>query len=278
MATVAVRATSRVVAKAGLYLATFMAVFDIAVVYLALPEMESSIGAGLADQQWIASAYPLMEAGFTLGAGTLGDLYGRKRVYLLGVAIFVGGSLLSGVAPSAATLIAARFVQGIGGAIVMALPLAILVAMANDDADREQTIRTLMTLAGLGAMMAPVLGGLLVHAYGWRSIFFVNVPIGIFVLYSGIVHVPESPRDPVKRLDLAGQIASSAALIALSFAAIEGNALGWRSPAIVGALVLGLIAACAFVAIERRSPSPMLSLDVLRRSTRGAGGATRLGK
>jgi DHA2 family methylenomycin A resistance protein-like MFS transporter len=269
-AVVALPATSRVVAKLGLYLATFMAVFDIAVVYLALPAMESSIGAGLADQQWIASAYGLMEAGFTLAAGTLGDLYGRKRVYLLGIVIFLAGSVASGLAPNPGFLIAARFLQGVGGAIAMALPLAILVATAHDDADRERTIRALITIAGLGAITAPLLGGVLVHAFGWRSIFFVNVPVGLFVLYAAIAHVPESPRDVSKRLDLPGQVTSALALIAASFAAIEGNAFGWRSPAIGVAVVLALASFGAFVAIERRSPAPMLRFAVLRRPTLAA--------
>ena len=130
---VAPRARPRLdIGKDGLYLATFMAVFDIAVVYLALPSMERSIGASLADQVWIASAYGVTEAGFTLAAGTLGDLYGRRRIYVMGIVLFTLASIASGLAPTTLVLIVARFIQGIGGAIMMALPLAILVAQCKD--------------------------------------------------------------------------------------------------------------------------------------------------
>jgi EmrB/QacA subfamily drug resistance transporter len=255
---------SLAIGKAGLYLATFMAVFDIAVVYLALPNIEKSIGAGLADQIWIASAYGLMEAGFTLAAGTIGDLYGRKRVYVLGVIVFTVASIASGLAPNPAFLIGARFVQGVGGAIMMALPMAILCAMVEGEEATAAAIRTFATIAGMGAVTAPVLGGLLVHVFGWRSVFFVNVPISLFVLYAAIAHTAESPRDPDKRLDPGGQATSILALLAFSFAAIEGNALGWTSPAIVGAAVLSAGCAVAFVAIERRAASPMIRFSLLR--------------
>jgi EmrB/QacA subfamily drug resistance transporter len=266
MAAVAAIRTPRSLAigKAGLYLATFMAVFDIAVVYLALPSIERSIGAGLADQVWIASAYALMEAGFTLAAGTLGDLYGRKRVYIIGVSIFIIASIASGLAPNPGLLIAARFVQGVGGAIAMALPLAILCSMVDGDDATAGAIRTYATIAGMGAVTAPVLGGILVHFLGWRSVFFVNVPLSVFVLYAAIWHTSESPADPGKRLDLLGQVTSILALLAFSFAAIEGNALGWRSTAIVATALLSVVSAVAFVAIERRVPTPMIRFSLLR--------------
>lgn len=259
-----VESRSSAISRLGLYLATFMAVFDIAVVFLALPAMEKSIGAGIADQQWIASAYGLMEAGFTLAAGTLADLWGRKRVYLFGVSLFVLASIASGLAPSPGFLITSRFLQGIGGAIAMALPLAILVSTTRDAKQTESVIRTYATIAGLGAVTAPALGGILVQTLGWRAIFFVNVPISLFVLYAGVVHTRESPRDPSRRLDLGGQITSALALLALSFAAIEGNALGWTSPTIFGAIVLSIASAIAFVVIERRVPMPMIRFGLLR--------------
>ncbi|MEO6989953.1 MAG: MFS transporter [Candidatus Baltobacteraceae bacterium] len=266
-------ATPRSVAigRAGLYLATFMAVFDIAVVYLALPSMERSIGASLSDQQWIASAYGLMEAGFTVAAGTLGDLYGRKRVYIIGVCTFILASIASGLAPNAMVLIGARFVQGIGGAIAMALPLALLVAMVDGEKATAAAIRTYATIAGMGAVTAPALGGLLVHALGWRSIFFVNVPVAAFVLYAAFAHTVESPRDPDKRLDLGGQITSALALLAFSFAVIEGGTFGWGSPTIVGAAALAIACAVAFVAIERRVACPMIHVRLLREPLLAAG-------
>ena len=263
-------------ARAGLYLATFMAVFDIAVVYLALPNIERSIGAGISDQQWIASAYGLMEAGFALAAGTLGDLYGRRRVYLVGIALFIAGSIGSGVAPTADVLIGCRFVQGIGGAIAMALPLAILVAMSNDPRETERSIRMYATIAGLGAVTAPALGGIMVQTLGWRSVFFVNVPLSLFVLYAALTKTPESPRDPAQRLDLGGQLTLALTLLAGSYAAIEGNALGWRAPAILAACATSIAAAAAFVWFERRAVTPMITFALLRQPLLSAGALSLL--
>ena len=241
-----------------------MAVFDIAAVYVALPKIEASLGAGISDAQWIASAYGLMEAGFTLAAGTLGDLWGRRRVYVYGIAIFTLASVASGLAPNPVWLIASRFMQGIGGAIMMALPLAMLSAMARNDGEREAGIRMYGTVAGLGAVVAPVVSGALVQYLGWRSIFFVNVPIAMFVLYTALMRTPESAKIPGKRLDAGGQFASALALIAFSYVAIEGNGMGWTSPTIVAAFALALVSSAAFVGIERRSPSPMIRFSALR--------------
>ncbi len=265
------RSFSLDVGKEGLYLATFMAVFDIAVVYLALPSMERSIGAGLADQVWIASAYGVTEAGFTLAAGTLGDLYGRKRIYVMGVVLFTLASIASGLAPTTGVLIAARFIQGIGGAIMMALPLAILVAMCKDRSETASAIRTFATIAGFGAVAGPALGGLLIHAFGWRSVFFVNVPVSLFVLYAALARTSESPRDPAMKLDFGGQASSILALLAFSFTAIEGNAYGWQSPLILAAGVVTILSAIAFVWIERRSPAPMMRFSALHNPLLAAG-------
>ena len=241
-----------------------MAVFDIAVVYVALPDMERSIGAGISDQQWIASAYGLMEAGFTLAAGTLGDLWGRKRVLLAGVLIFACASIGSGLAPNPVALIVARFVQGVGGAIMMTLPLAMLAALARDERERDDGIRMFGTVAGLGAVAAPLIGGVLVLLLGWRAIFFVNVPLALFVLYAINVHVPQSPRRPGRRLDVGGQFTSALALIGFAFVSIEGPHLGWSSAPVLASGLLALASSIAFVAIERRSANPMLDFDVFR--------------
>jgi DHA2 family methylenomycin A resistance protein-like MFS transporter len=252
-------------ARAGLLLASFMAVFDIAVVFVALPDMQRSIGAGIADQQWIASAYALMEAGFTLAAGTLGDRWGRRRVLVTGVVLFIAASIGSALAPTPNLLIATRFVQGIGGAILMALPLAMLVALARDDRERASAIRTFATIAGLGAVAAPVLGGALVDAFGWRSIFLVNVPLALVVLASTFAYPREPVREGAPRLDVGGQLTSAVALMGLSYAAIEGNAAGWTSVPILCAAALGIVSALAFVAIEQRSSAPMIRFSALRR-------------
>jgi len=249
--------------KLGLYIATFMAVFDIAVVYLALPSIERSIRATLADQVWIASAYGLTEAGFTLAAGTLGDLYGRRRVYIGGVIVFTLASIASGLAPTPILLIVARFIQGIGGAIMMALPLAILCSMVDGEVQTSKTIRLFATIAGMGAVAGPVLGGLLISAFGWRAVFFVNVPISLFVLFTALRYTTESERDPQLRLDLGGQAASILTLLAFSFTAIEGNTLGWWSWPIGASAIVTVLGAISFVWIEGHAQCPMLRFDAL---------------
>ncbi len=241
-----------------------MAVFDIAVVYVALPDMERSIGAGISDQQWIASAYGLMEAGFTLAAGTLGDLWGRKRVLVAGVLLFACASIGSGLAPNPVALIVARFVQGIGGAIMMTLPLAMLAALARDERERDDNIRMFATVAGLGAVAAPLAGGVLVELLGWRAIFFVNVPLALFVLYAVGVFAAESTRHAGRRLDSGGQLSSALALIGVTFVSIEGTRMGPASPPVLIAALLALVSAIAFVTIERRSSDPMLNFTVFR--------------
>ena len=146
----------------------------------------------------------------------------------------------------------------------MALPLAILVSMVTDRAARESAIRTYATIASMGAVVAPVVGGWLVQALGWRSVFFVNVPLSLFVLYAGFVHTTESPRDPSRKVDLGGQITSAFALIAFAFTVIEGNVLGWKSPAIFAGAVLTIAFGLAFVMIERRAEQPMIRFSLLR--------------
>jgi DHA2 family methylenomycin A resistance protein-like MFS transporter len=227
--------------EVGLYIATFMAVFDIAVVYLALPSIERAIHATLADQVWSASAY----------------------VYIIGVVVFTVASMASGLAPNPIVLICARFIQGIGGAIMMALPLAILCGMVDGEEDTAKTIRMFATIAGMGAVAGPVLGGILISAFGWRAVFFVNVPISLFVLFAAWRYTHESERDPDLRLDLWGQATSILALLAFSFTAIEGNTLGWWSAPIIGSAVVCLASAALFAWIEKHAACPLLRFDVL---------------
>src|SRR5579862_6121702 len=159
------------IARFGMYLAGFMAVVNISVIYMALPSIERALHAGIADQEWILSIYPLMEGGFTLAAGTLGDLYGRKRILTLTTWLFVLATLGCALAPSASTLIVLRGLQGLGGAALLSLPVAILVQMLPPGVDNEDTIKAFSTVAGAGAVAGPVLGGILVHFWGWPSVF-----------------------------------------------------------------------------------------------------------
>lgn len=247
------------IAKFGMYLAGFMAVVNISVIYLALPSIERAMNAGIADQEWILSIYPLMEGGFTLAAGTLGDLYGRKRILTLLTCIFIAATLGCAIATNPVLLIVARGFQGLGGAALLSLPVAILVQMQPDAKDNEDAIKVFSTVAGLGAVAGPVLGGILVHWFGWPSVFYLSVIMGVVVLAT-FPYVTESERDPSMRLDGIGQFLSIVSFLAISFALIEGNANGWNSPVIIGSFLLFAAGLALFVFAEKRVAHPMIHL------------------
>ncbi len=247
------------IANFGMYLAGFMAIVNITVVYLALPYIERSLHAGIADQQWILSIYPLMEGGFTLAAGTLGDLYGRKRIMTVTTWLFVVATLGCALAPSAPVLIVLRGLQGLGGAALLSLPVAILVQMLPAGTDNENTIKKFSTVAGSGAVAGPVVGGALVHFFGWPSVFYLSVIMGLIVLVT-FRYVQESPRDPSLRLDGLGQFLSILSFLAISFALIEGNANGWMSPVILAAFGVFVVGIAWFIVVERRKSKPMIHL------------------
>jgi len=244
-----------------------LAVVDISVVYLALPAIGKSLGAGIADQQWIVNIYALMEGGFTLASGTLGDLYGRKRVFVGGVALFVAGAVGSALAMTPTVLIVARLVQGIGGAVLLSLSLALLTGMLADPKEDDDAVRTFSMTAGLGAVAGVVLGGVLVQFLGWRSIFAMSALFGALVLPLTLRYVPETARNLAQPVDVAGQLLSVLAFVALSFALIAGNARGWTSPTILGIGLTGVVCLVAFAVVEQRSSHPMLRLEYLRNRT-----------
>jgi MFS transporter, DHA2 family, methylenomycin A resistance protein len=247
------------IAKFGMYLAGFMAVVNISVIYMALPSIERGLHAGIADQEWILSIYPLMEGGFTLACGTLGDLYGRKRILTLTTWLFVIATLGCALAPTAPLLILARGLQGLGGAALLSLPVAILVQMLPDPAQNEDAIKMFSTVAGLGAVAGPVIGGVLVHWFGWPAVFYLSVIMGLAVLAT-FPSVPESERDPSLRLDGVGQFLAIVSFVAISFALIEGNANGWASPVIIGAFIVSAAGLALFLFVERRVKQPMVHL------------------
>lgn len=251
------------IAKFGMYLAGFMAVVNISVIYMALPSIERGLHAGIADQEWILSIYPLMEGGFTLACGTLGDLYGRKRILSLTTWLFVIATLGCALAPTAPLLILARGLQGLGGAALLSLPVAILVQMLPDPSDNEDAIKTFSTVAGLGAVAGPVIGGVLVHLFGWPAVFYLSVVMGLAVLAT-FPYVTESKRDPSLRLDGVGQFLAILSFVAISFALIEGNANGWASPIIIAAFLVSALGLAAFVYVERRVKQPMVHLKYFK--------------
>ena len=250
-------------ARYGMYTAGFMAVVNVSVMYLAVPRIESTLGGGIADQQWILSIYPLMEGGFTLAGGTLGDLYGRKRVLAAGTWLFLLATLACALAPTVGALIVARGVQGIASAPLLSLPIAILIEMLSDPADNMQTVKNFATVAGLAAGLAPLIGGALVHWFGWPAIFYFSAVLALLVL-AGTACCPEDCARNSQPLDVPGQLLSVLACLSFTFALIEGNAAGWNSALILTAFGVAVAAFAFFFAAELRSKSPMMNLRYFR--------------
>jgi EmrB/QacA subfamily drug resistance transporter len=245
-------------------LATFMLLLDITVVNTALPKLETSLGASFTDLQWVIDVYSLALATVVLTAGALADRFGRKRAFLLGLLVFSAASLACGLATSASFLIAARAVQGIGGAIMFAISLALVAQEFPGGRERGTAMGIYGATIGVAVAVGPLVGGALTQSLGWASVFFLNVPLGVLALAITAVGVAES-RDPhAQRADWPGVATFSTALFMLVFALLRGNAEGWGSTLIVSLLAGAGVLLVAFVAIQRRSENPMLPLGLFR--------------
>jgi EmrB/QacA subfamily drug resistance transporter len=239
-----------------------MVLLEATVVNVALPAIGRDLGAGVAGLQWTLNGYVLTLAALVLPAGSLSDLYGRRRMFILGVGAFVAASALCAAAPTIQLLVAARFVQGVGGALLTPGSLAIIDAVFHPD-DRTRAIGMWAGLTAVAAAIGPPVGGYLTDALSWRAIFLVNLPLGAFVIAAAIGRVPES-RDPTQAggLDLPGAALATFAIAGLCFALIQASA--GLTPAVITAAALSLTAAGAFAAVERRSSHPMLPLELFR--------------
>lgn len=238
-----------------------MALLDGTVVNVALPSIGDDLGADVAGLQWTLNGYLLPLAALILVGGAFGDRYGRRRVFVIGVVWFAVASLLCAVAPSTAWLVAARALQGIGGALLTPNSLAIIQASFRRD-DRGTAIGAWSALGGISAAVGPLLGGYLVDAVSWRAVFLINLPMAAVVLLAAR-HVPESRDDTAAREpDLAGALAAVLGLGGVTFALIEAPARGATSAAVLAASAVGALALVAFVLVERRRRSPMLPLDI----------------
>lgn len=247
--------------------ALFMAMLDNTVVNVALPSIQRHLGSGVSGLQWIIDAYTLVFASFMLSGGTLGDIFGRKRFFLIGLSVFTAGSLLCGLAPSLSVLIAGRAVQGLGAAALLPGTLSILTNTFHDPRERAQAIGIWAGVSGLALALGPLVGGALVDRFGWQSVFFLNVPIGVIALVVALLAVNESKSPEGRRLDLPGQVLAIVALGSLTYALIEANNYGWTSPTILGLFVTAAVGMAVFLWVEVRSPSPMLQLKFFRDPT-----------
>ena len=247
---------------AATVLGSGMAAIDATVVGIALPTIGREFSASLGTLQWVVTGYTLTLAAFLLLGGSLGDLYGRRRVFCLGVVWFIVASAVCGLAVDSTMLVIARVVQGVGGALLTPGSLAILQASFSPK-DRGAAIGAWSGLGGVAAAAGPLLGGYLIAAASWRWIFFINLPVGAAVLIMSIRHVPES-HDPTAtgHIDVGGALVGVAALAGITYALIEGPERGFGSLSVLIVLVAGLVGAVAFVLVERASPAPMLPLHL----------------
>ena len=243
--------------------AVFMLLLDITVVNVALPDIQRSLHSSFSDLQWVVDAYSLTLAAFLLTAGVLGDIYGRREVFAIGLVVFSLASLLCGLATTPLMLNLARAVQGVGGAIMFATSLA-LIAGAFVGKDRGTAFGVYGAVIGGAVAIGPLIGGAITSAIGWRWIFFVNVPIGVVAVLITLAKIAESKDPRVRRIDWVGFVTFSASLFALVFALVRGNDLGWGSTTIVGLLVASAVLMGAFFFNELRSSDPMLDLSLFK--------------
>ncbi|HEY6312080.1 MAG TPA: MFS transporter [Streptosporangiaceae bacterium] len=247
---------------AATVLGSGMAALDATVVGIALPAIGRNFHAGVSSLQWVVDAYTLTLAGLLLLGGTLGDSYGRRRMFVAGTIWFAIASLLCGLAPSAGVLIAARALQGVGGALLTPGSLAILQASFAEE-DRMAAIGAWSGLGGVATAIGPFLGGWLIGAVSWRLVFFINLPLAVAVVAISSRHVPETKAPgPVPKLDVKGAACISGALAGITYGLISASSYGWGSVPVLVPLTVGLALLGLFILVEDRESAPMLPLSV----------------
>ena len=254
--------------------AVFMVSLDNLVVTTALPVIKADLGASLSGLEWTVNAYTLTFAVLLLTGAALGDRFGRKRMFLVGLALFTAGSAAAALAPSIEWLITARALQGVGGAIVTPLTLTILSA-AVPPARRGMALGIWGGVSGLAVALGPVVGGAIVEGLSWQWIFWLNVPIGLVLLPIAWSRLSES-RGPNRALDLTGLGLASAGLLGVVWGLVRGNEHGWTSLGVAGPIVAGVILLVGFVLWERRAPEPMIPLRFFRSRAFSAANAVSL--
>src|SRR6201993_771096 len=255
---------------AATILGSSMAFIDSTVVNVALPALQASLNATVVGVQWVVESYGLFLGALILIGGSLGDLFGRRRMFLIGVGIFGAASIACGLAPNIQQLVIARSVQGIGAALLVPGSLSIISA-SFDEKTRGQAIGTWSGFTAITTALGPVLGGWLIEHASWRWAFFINIPLAAGVISISLRHVPESRSAVRRRVDWPGAVLATLGLCGIVSGLIESTNLGWRNPLVFGSLIAGSGCLAGFAIVEAREASPMIPPALLKNpSFRGA--------
>jgi EmrB/QacA subfamily drug resistance transporter len=242
----------------------FIVGLDNTIVNIALPSLRADLHASVAGLQWTIDAYALVVASLLILAGSTADRVGRRRTFQTGLALFTIGSLLCSVAPSLGWLIVFRMVQAVGGSMLNPVAMSIITNTFTDPRERARAIGVWGGVVGFSMAVGPLLGGALVAGLGWRSIFWINVPVGVAAIILAWRFVPESRSDHPRRIDPVGQVLVLLVLASLTYGIIEGPGRGWSSPEIIGCFVLSAAALAALLVYEPRRADPLLDLRFFR--------------
>jgi EmrB/QacA subfamily drug resistance transporter len=252
-----------------------MIVVDISIVITGLPKIKAGLGFTTAELSWVQNAYTLAFGGLLLLGARAGDLLGRKRMYIVGTAIFTLASLAIGAAQSPAWLLAFRAIQGVGAAVLAPSTLALLSTNFAEGSERTRALSLYAAAAGLGAILGLVLGGLVADLISWRAGFFINLPIGIGLIAGARRHFAETPKQ-VGHFDLVGAISSTAGMVALVYGIVRAADIGWGAQETVVSLITGLVLIAAFVAVEARAKQPILPLRLFLNKVRSSAYVARM--
>lgn len=245
-------------------LATFMTYLDNNIVNVAIPRIQTDLHLSVSGLEWVVSAYILVFASLLLAGGRMADVWGRRRMFLVGLAIFTAASLTAGLSGSVDLLVASRAVQGLGAALVTPTALAVISATFADPKERARAVGVWAGVGAVALAVGPLLGGLISQHLSWGWIFFINVPVGLAAMALAVWVLPESRAAEAGGLDVPGLVLSSGALFLLTYALIEGSTLGWTSVVIVAAFVGAAVLATAFVLVEQRAAAPMVAVSLFR--------------
>jgi EmrB/QacA subfamily drug resistance transporter len=246
-------------------LGSLMIVLDVTIVGVALPSIREDLGFSDSALAWVANAYLLTFGGFLLLAGRLGDLFGHRRLFLIGISLFTLASLACGLATSQAVLVGARALQGLGGAVVSAVALSLIVTLFTEPVERAKAMGVYGFVAAGGGSIGVLLGGILTDVLNWHWIFLVNLPIGIAVLVLARLVLPDAHLAPVsRRLDVAGALTVTASLMLAVYAIVNGNEVGWTSLRTLGLLAVAGALLVTFLAIEAKATAPLMPLGLFR--------------